>query len=64
MHRKDVEHILSLYVAEQLDCDRSVLLVPITIRSTDLAVDQRHQSAAIACRKTSQTIRFNEDFRT
>jgi hypothetical protein len=29
MHRKDVEYILSLFVAEQLECERLVLPLPI-----------------------------------
>jgi hypothetical protein len=38
MHRKDVECILSLFVAEQLECERLVLSLSIVISSTDLDV--------------------------
>jgi hypothetical protein len=58
MHRKDVEYILSLFVAEQLECERSVLLVSLAISSIDSAVDQTHQNSVIVYRKTTQTIRL------
>jgi hypothetical protein len=38
MRRKDVEYILSLFVAEQLECERLVLSLSIVISSTDLDV--------------------------
>jgi hypothetical protein len=55
MHRKNVKYILRPFVAEQLECERSVLPFPVIISGTDLLVGLKHQNAMIVYSKTLRT---------